>query len=88
LPYCQAAILGRLVLPPEPSLSSSAEGILARAFGQADKDRMHQLAAKARAGTLTPAEQAEVEAYSRVGSLLGMLHSKYRRALKRRRSSG
>jgi hypothetical protein len=85
LPYYEAAILGRLVVPDESSLSTAAgEGILALGFDQADKDRMHDLAAKARAGTLTAEEQAEVEAYSRVGSLLGILHSKVRRALKGR----
>ena len=45
---------------------------------------MHALAAKVRVGTLTDDEQAEVEAYSRVGSLLGILQSRARRALKRR----
>ena len=86
LPGYEAAILGRLVVPEELSLSpAAAEGILALEFDQADKDRMHQLAAKARAGTLTPQEQAEVEAYSRIGSLLGILQSKVRRALKGRR---
>jgi hypothetical protein len=40
--------------------------------------------AKARAGALTPAEQAEVEAYSRVGCLIGILHSQARRVLKGR----
>jgi hypothetical protein len=83
LPYYEAAILGRLVVSAEPSLSpAAAQGLLAVKFDQADKDRMHTLAAQARAGTLTPAEQAEIEAYSRVGSLIGILHSKARRALK------
>jgi hypothetical protein len=86
LPYHEAAILSRLVVPDEPSLSSAAaKGILALGFDQADKDRMHELAAKARAGTLTREEQAEIEAYSRVGSLLGILQSRTRRALKSRR---
>jgi hypothetical protein len=47
----------------------------------------HTLATKARAGSLTSAEQAEVEAHSRVRSLLGILKSKARRALKRRTSN-
>jgi hypothetical protein len=86
-PGYEAAILGRLVVPEPLSLSpAAAEGILALEFDQADKDRMHQLAAKARAGTLTPQEQAEVEAYSRIGSLLGIFQSKVRRALKGRRN--
>jgi hypothetical protein len=74
-----------LVLHDEARLTpAAAEGILALGFDQADKDRMHALAAKAREGALTPEEQAEVEAYSRVGSLLGILQSKARRVLKGR----
>jgi len=54
------------------------------AIGLAFKEH---LAAKAQAGTLTEEEQTEVEAYSRVGSLLGILRSKARKALKGKRSS-
>jgi hypothetical protein len=85
LPFYEAAILARLIVPDGPRLSrAAAEGLLALSFDPADKERRHQLAAKARAGTLTPEEQAEVEAYSRVGSLIGIIHSKVRRALKGR----
>ena len=49
---------------------------------------MHDLAAKARAGKLTADEQAEVEAYSRISSLLGILKSKARRTLKPRTTNG
>jgi hypothetical protein len=87
-PYYEAAILGRSVIRDEPSLSAAAaEAILALGFDQADKDRMHELAAKARAGPLTRQEQSEVEAYSRVGSLIGILQSRARRALKGRRGT-
>jgi hypothetical protein len=52
-----------LVVPEKPSLSpAAAEGLLALGFDQADKDGMHELAAKARAGAFTSQEQAEVEA--------------------------
>ncbi|HWG44248.1 MAG TPA: hypothetical protein VN688_15825 [Gemmataceae bacterium] len=89
LPYHEAAILTRLAGPDEPILSpETAKGILALGFNPADKDRMHDLAAKARAGMLTSDEQAEIEAYSRVSSLLGILKSKARRALKRRTTNG
>ena len=89
LPYHEAAILTRLAGPDEPAFSAAAaKGILTLDFNPVDKDRMHALAAKAREGTLTPDEQAEVEAYSRIGSLLGILKSKARRALKRRTSNG
>ena len=89
LPYHEAAILTRLTGAAEPAMSSAAaKGILTLGFSPADKDRMHALAAKACAGTLTAGEQSEVEAYSRVGSLLGILKSQARRALKRRTSNG
>lgn len=83
LPYHEAGILTRLVAPDGPALSpAAADGILTLGFNPTDKDRMHALAGKARAGTLMPDEQAEVEAYSRISSLLGVLKSKARRALK------
>ena len=89
LPYHEAAILTRIAGPDEPAFSAAtAKGILTLGFSPADKERMHTLAAKAREGTLTSGEQAEVEAYSRIGSLLGILKSKARRALKRRTSNG
>jgi hypothetical protein len=89
LPYHEAAILTRIAGPNEPALSAAAaKGILALGFCAADNDRMRALAAKAREGALTSDEQAEVEAYSRIGSLLGILKSKARRALKRRTGNG
>jgi hypothetical protein len=89
LPYHEAAILSRIAGPEERALSAAtAKGILTLGFSPADEDRMHALAAKAREGTLTSDEQTEVEAYSRIGSLLGILKSKARRALKRRTSNG
>jgi hypothetical protein len=89
LPYHEAAILTRIAGPDESALSAAtARGFLTLGFSSADKDRMHTLAAKAREGMLTADEQAEVEAYSRIGSLLGILKSKARRALKRRASNG
>jgi hypothetical protein len=89
LPYHEAAILTRLVGRDEPVLSSAtAKGFLALGYGPTDKNRMHTLAAKARDGTLTADELAEVEAYSRISSLLGILKSKARRVLKHRASNG
>jgi hypothetical protein len=88
LPTKEAAIIARLGIPDRPSLSpEAAEALLAVGFSEADKDRMNVLAAKARAGTLTPDESAEAEAYSRVGSLLGILKSKARQSLKQRRGT-
>ena len=89
LPYHEAAILTRIAGPDEPGMSAAAaKGILTLGFSPADRDRMHTLAAKAREGTLSSAEQAEIEAYSRISSLLGILKSKARRALNRGTSNG
>lgn len=83
LPTKEAAIIARLNIPDRPPLSpEAAEGILAVGFSQADKHRMNALAAKARQGAMTPDEQTEAEAYSRIGSLLGILKSKARQSLK------
>jgi hypothetical protein len=89
LPHHEAAILGRLITPEENSFSpAAAKAILTLGYAKTDKERMQQLAAKAREGTLSSQELAEVEAYSRIGSLLGVLKSKARRALKGRTSNG
>ena len=89
LPCHEAAILNRLAGPGAPAFSAAtAKGILTLDFSPSDKDRMHTLAAKAREGTLTSDEEAEVEAYTRIGSLFGILKSMAHRALKRRTSNG
>src|SRR5947209_5236670 len=83
LPTKEAAIIARLAASDRPSFSpEAAEGILAIGFSQSDNDRMNDLAAKAREGSLTAEEQDEAEAYSRIGSLLGILKSRARQALK------
>ena len=43
---------------------------------------MKDLSQKAQAGTLSPAEQEEIDEYIRVGTLLSILQSRARRALK------
>ncbi len=43
---------------------------------------MQMLADKAKAGTLTPSEQEEIDNYERVGHYLAILQSKARVALK------
>jgi len=90
LPSYEAAILARLMEGSEkPSLSqAAAKGILNLKLSQVDKERMHILTAKARSQELNSEEEREVEAYSRVSSLLGILKSKARRTLKHRESNG
>lgn len=59
-----------------------AEFLLELGFPASSVERMHELSAKARAGTLRGKEAVEADAYGRVGSMLSILHSKARIALK------
>lgn len=61
----------------------TAEMILALEFPAEDRERMNQLAERAREGALTPEEQFEIDAYERVGFFLSLLQSKARSSLKR-----
>ena len=80
----EAEILSRVIAPDQPSLSEdAARSILTLSFAGQDRDRMNALSEKARDGTLTPAEQAELDSYERVGCLLGILQSKARLSLKK-----
>jgi hypothetical protein len=73
----------RLLDGQEASLSpAAARAILQIKFPKVDLRRLDDLAAKARAGQMTDAETSECEAYSRVNSLLSIMKTKARRALK------
>jgi hypothetical protein len=81
----EADILGRLVAPEEPTFSAeAARAILALEFGPSDRQRMHELAGKNQAGTLTAEEEAALDGYVHVGLLLDLLRSKARRSLQER----
>jgi hypothetical protein len=70
------------VLRLEGDLSASAaRALLKLRFAERDHGRMRDLSAKARAGTLTPQEQIELDTFERLGSLLDIMHSHARRAL-------
>jgi hypothetical protein len=78
-----AQILVRIVSPEAPALSAEgAKELLALDFPNEDRQRMNQLASKAREGTLTPDEQSECESYERIGHFLSLLHSRARIALR------
>ena len=79
----EVSILNRILRPNTPTFSpEAAQDILALDFDQTDKDRMRELSAKARAGTLTSEEDAEAGKYELVGHLLNIMQSKARRSLK------
>jgi len=79
----ETAIWARLLGYAGKALTvAGARAILLLAFLPEDRERMHELAAKARDGSLTPAEQDEIAAYERVGNVLGIMHAKARHRLK------
>jgi hypothetical protein len=81
-----AEIWGRVVRLGGHSVAA-ARALLALQFSDADRERMHELAAKARAGILSADEEAEATAYEQLGSLLGILHSQARLTLKHQRAA-
>jgi phage gp29-like protein len=85
----EVAIFGRVLEPDQATLdAAAAQAILALDFKQADKDRMQQLLAKAKAGTLTANEEIAIDNYERVGHMLSLMKSKARRSLKANQGNG
>jgi hypothetical protein len=86
LPSTEGAIWARIVHPENGDLTrEAAQAFLRLDFTQADRGRMEELAEKARAGALTPAERKDAETYNRVAHLLALLQSKARRSLRARK---
>ncbi|MBI3462772.1 MAG: hypothetical protein HY000_06890 [Planctomycetes bacterium] len=77
----------RILHPDEQMSPRVARAILGLNFSKNDVTRMRELSAKARAGTLTPEEDAEMDNFERVGSMLSILKSKARQVLKRSRGA-
>ncbi len=72
------------ILHPDRELPPRvARAILGLSFPKHEMSRMHELSAKARTGTLTPEEDAEMDVFERVGSMLSTLKSRARQVLKR-----
>jgi hypothetical protein len=77
------AILEQLAELDVESISpATARKVLEFEFDASHHTRVKALSQKARAGMLTPAEQEELDEYIRVGTLLSVLQSRARRALK------
>jgi hypothetical protein len=84
-PKTEAEVWLRILHPDEELSPRVARAILGLSFPRIDISRMHELSAKARAGALTPEEDAEMDNFERVGSILSTLKSKARQVLKRSR---
>ena len=78
----KAVILSRAIRPEEGNLSpDAARSWLNVRLPAMDQERAHELAAKARDGSLAPDEQAELDSYCGVGRLLELIKSKARLSL-------
>ena len=78
-----AEILLRAIKPTEGNLSiEAARSILDFRLSPNDWERVNELAAKARAGTLSAEERTELDEYERVTCLLELMQSKARLSLK------
>jgi hypothetical protein len=73
----ETSILEGLIVSPE-----SAQALLAIRFASQDEERMRQLIERNNRGTISDTEKDEMEAYSRIGSLLAILQAKARLFLK------
>src|SRR5688572_228159 len=83
-PNSEAAIWARLMQAQKVELTAeAAEFLLGIDFDDVDRTRVHELAERSEAGTLTPEEQSEFDGYLHVGNLLAVIQSKARRALNR-----
>src|SRR4051812_15439587 len=77
------AILEQLAELDVESISpATARKILGFRFAASHHSRVEALSQEAQAGTLGPTEQDELDEYIRVGTLLSILQSRARRALK------
>jgi hypothetical protein len=78
-----SAIWSRVVKPERANLSpDAARAILELKFDESDLRRADELSEKARQGTLTPEERAEIEEFIRVDHELAVLKSKARMSLR------
>jgi hypothetical protein len=79
-----AEILARLINPEQGSMTAdAARSLLSFRLPPEDRERVNELAEKARADALTEDERSELTEYERVTALLELLQSKARASLKR-----
>jgi hypothetical protein len=75
---------GRVIEADENEITPDvARYLLSMQLPETDRDRVDELSAKARSGSLTRAEEAELDSYLHIGSLLGVMQSRARRFLKK-----
>lgn len=78
-----AEILARVISPEQGGLPvQAARAILDFKLPPRDRDRVNELAAKAREGTLSSDERTELDEYERIAAMLELMQSKARLSLK------
>jgi hypothetical protein len=80
----EADIWERVIHPRGRLSKQAARRILDLEFTDDDRARMHDLAARNRCGELTEDEEAELDHFCRVGTLLSILKIRAQRVLKSR----
>jgi len=81
-PNTESAMLARILQADEQELTlGAARYWLSVKIPASDQDRVDELFAKARAGSLTDAETQELDNYLHIGFLLGTMQAKARRLL-------
>jgi hypothetical protein len=82
-PNTEAAILSRVIEADESAITPEvARYLMSMQLPQTDRERVDELSAKARAGSLTEGETAELDSYLHIGRLLAVMQSRARRLLK------
>lgn len=82
MPNSEAAILSRLIDMRAVAMTpAAAEFLLTIQFPEDDLARMNQLSDLAQQGTLTSAQQVELDSYIHVSNLLALMQSRARRLL-------
>jgi len=79
----EAAILARIIESDVTAITPDvARYLLSMQLTTADKERVNELSAKARAGSLNQCETQELDSYLHIGRLLAVMQSRARRLLK------
>jgi hypothetical protein len=79
----EMAILGRVLSNGQDFTPALARHLLKLGFSAEDNARINDLAFRNQEGALSPKEQEELRGYANAGCLLGILHTKARRTLKK-----
>jgi len=80
----EAEIWSRTIEPDNGNLSpEAAQALMTLKLPAADVERVNELSAKAREGSLTPEESRELDNYLNVGRALELLQAKARLSLRR-----